>query len=508
MKTDKDWIEEHDRLITLFDRAREELKKYPGVVAVEIGIKETGRNLTDDLSFRVYVQKKKEKQDLTPAEVIPGRIFGVKTDVIEQDIPVLTYDDKKYRPLKGGIQLANEEDSGGTLGCIARSNSDNSIVVLSNSHVLMGGGVSVPNIEVGQPKIAGCCCCTCDEIGNVIKTKLDGMVDCAIARLKPGVSGLNVIRGLNDDGADGMLNGSAVAVVHATNKVKKVGRTSDKTEGVVVSITHPTPPVSSTNTPARANQILIKPNAGFTRFQDDGDSGAALVDKDNKVIGLMWGAYSNPSSALYGHGIACPIGAVLSEMDITIISGSLTTSLAYANAPDIGATETISPESAQSPEGASLMDLLQARLSQTGRGRLLLDLFNRHKDEVLSLVNHNRAGAVVWRRKQGPAFLAAMGRSAKTPVYRIPDEIEGVNRRHALMSMINILEEYGSQSLKAAIDRHSLTLLQIFSRYDTVHEMIDELEEAAPREIEEKYEEHEDFFCSFFVFFVSSWLIF
>ena len=482
MKTDKDWIEEHDRLITLLDRAREELKKYPGVVAVEIGIKETGRILTDDLSFRVYVQKKKEKQDLMPAETIPKRLFGVKTDVIERDIPVLTYDDKKYRPLKGGIQLANEEDSGGTLGCIARLNSDNSIVVLSNSHVLMGGGVSVPNIEVGQPKIAGCCCCRCDEIGNVIKTKLDAMVDCAIARLKPGVSGLNVIRGLNDDGTDGTLNGSAVAVVHATNKVKKVGRTSDKTEGVVVSITHPTPPVSGTNTPARTNQILIKPNAGFTRFQDDGDSGAALVDKDNKVIGLMWGAYSNPSSSLYGHGIACPIGNVLSEMDVTIISGSLTTSLAYGNAPDIAATETTAPE------GAHVIDLLQVRLSQTGRGRLLLDLFSRHKNEVLSLVNHNRAGAVAWRRKQGPAFLAAMGRSAKTPAYRIPDEIEGVNRRHALMSMINILEEHGSQSLKAVIDRHSLTLLQIFSGYDTVNEMIDALEEVALPEIEEKEE--------------------
>jgi hypothetical protein len=470
--------------MTLLEQAREELKKYPGVVSVEVGIKETSGKLTEDLSFRVYVQKKKDRQDLSPDAVIPDRIFGVKTDIIEHDIPVATFDEKKYRPVKGGIQLANEEDSTGTLGCIARLNSDNSIVVLSNSHVLKGGGAS-GTIDVGQPKIAGSCCCTCDEIGEVVKDKHDGTVDCAIAKLKGGVSAENSIRTLNDDGTDGTITGDAAAIVSTTDKVKKVGRTSDKTEGTVVSITHSTSGNPSEGTPARTNQILIKPNSGFTLFQDRGDSGSVLVDKSNKIIGLMWGAYLTPGTSLHGHGIACPIGPVLTEMGITIINGSLT-SLVYANAPVIEAVTE------PATDGAYLVETLQYRLSQTRQGRLIIDLLESHRNEVLTLINHNRAVTVTWRRMQGPAFLAALGRSARVQSFRIPSEIEGVSRWQAISNVLSILREHGSQSLRGDIDQHSLTLIPIFSACDGTDEMINALEKTALRQMREERIEREE----------------
>jgi hypothetical protein len=477
MKTRKNWIEEHDRLVSLFKEASESLKKYPGVVSVEIGIKETGGNLTDNLSFRVYVKKKLDKQDLASEAVIPETILGIKTDVIEYDIPVITFDDKKYRPLKGGIQIANEEDSTGTLGCIARLNSDSSIVVLSNAHVLMGGNAS-GTVDAGQPKISGSCCCTCDEIGEVINSKLDGTVDCAIVKLKSGVSGVNDIRILNDDGTDGFIDGAAGAVVSATDKVIKVGRTSDKTEGTVVSITHSTGANASEGTPARTSQILVKPNTGFTKFQDRGDSGSVLVNNDHEVVGLMWGAYLTPGSSLFGHGIACPISNVLLEMGIELIIGSLTTSLAYANAPPTSELAT------GTSDRIRLMELLEARLERSAQGKAILKLVYMHRNEVLNLVNHNRAVTVTWHRQQGPAFLAAIARSVKEPAYRIPNEIEGVRRRHALMSMLAALEEKGSPQLKADIGRYSLLLLQTFSQYDTVDEIINVLENAVSTEAE------------------------
>jgi hypothetical protein len=469
MSTEKDWVAEHDRLMTLLDQARAELMAYPGVIAVEIGVKQTGNDLTNDLAFRVYVVRKRAKQELTPEEIIPDKILGVKTDVIEQDIPRLTFDDDKYRPLKGGIQIANEESSTGTLGCIARRTSDNAIVVLSNSHVLMGGGVSVPSIEVGQPEIGCCCCCKTNQIGHVVRNKHDGVVDCAIAQLNAGIISENVIRRLNDDNTDGVLDGSTAAVVNPTDKVKKVGRTSDKTEGIIVSITHSTSANTTEGTPARTNQILIRPRPGFPLFQDRGDSGSVLVDKNNKVVGLMWGAYLTAGNALHGHGIACPIAPVLTEMEITIISGALTTALGYANVRVVATTIE------EVPNNAYLMDYLQARLAQTSRGQLLLRLFREHRDEVLRLINHHRAVKVVWHRMQGPAFLAALGRSAKIKSYQIPAEIEGVSRRNALTSIINILEEHGSPALNATLDQYAPGLLSCL-HLNTVAEMIDILE--------------------------------
>lgn len=471
MKTTDAWKQEHDRLMGMLDEARAELEKYPGVVAVEIGIKESSGDLTNDLSFRVYVTKKLPEGQLAPGQAIPDQIFGVKTDVIEFDTPAVTFNSDKFRPLKGGIQIDNEQPAGqGTLGCIAKVNGSGEVVVLTNAHVVQTGGAS-GSVDMGQPEYTDCCCCACDDIGHSADSdrKLDGSVDAAIVHLKSGIGADNVIRLLNADSTDGVVQGSASAAV-SSDTVVKVGRTSDKTFGTVVSITHPTG-ASSDGTPARTNQILIRPNTGVTLFQDYGDSGSALVDKDNKVIGLMWGAYLTPGTALYGHGIASPIAAVMTALNITIPAGGLTTA-----GPTLRATPSVRIIVPEQPEASELVALLEQRLSQTDQGRAVLGLIAAHRKEIITLVNHNRAVTVTWHRKQGPAFLAALGRSAKHPEYRIPAEIEGVTRQHLVMSMATVLEEHGSDALRAAVRRHALPLLGLIDRYDSVHAMADALE--------------------------------
>lgn len=141
MKETDSWIEEHEMLMAVLEQAIEELKKYPGMVSVEIGIKETEGDLTQELSFRVYMSKKLPEDQLTPDQMIPEEFMGFTTDVIEHDLPSLTMDAGKYRPLKGGIQIDNEEPAGaGTLGCIGRVFGTNELVVLTNAHVVQSGG--------------------------------------------------------------------------------------------------------------------------------------------------------------------------------------------------------------------------------------------------------------------------------------------------------------------------------------------------------------------------------
>jgi hypothetical protein len=262
--------------------------------------------------------------------------------------------------------------------------------------------------------------------------------------------------------------------------VVKVGRTSDRTTGTVVSITHSTA-AGTDGTPARTDQILVKPDAGITKFQDFGDSGSVLVDKDNKVIGLMWGAYLTPGSALFGHGIACPINAVKSALDITIPEGSLQT----LGAP-MRTTEPVILRQ-QQPEASELIGLLQARLSRTEQGRALLGLIDTHKNEIIRLIQQNRAVTVTWHRKQGPAFLAALGRSAKHPAYRVPAEIEGVSRADLISSMAAALETHGSERLREAVRRYAPTVLDLLARYDSVHEIADALEDRILPKLAETY---------------------
>ncbi|MBA3870721.1 MAG: hypothetical protein H0X30_16400 [Anaerolineae bacterium] len=276
MKTQDQWNAEHDRLVALLGQASEALKKYPGVVSVEVGMKQTARQIIQELVFRVYVQQKVPADQLAPDEKIPDEIFGVKTDVIQVDVPRLTNDDNKYRPLKGGIQIGNDNGTSfGTLGCIARLTSDNSLVALSNFHVMMDGKQLTDSSEIGQPSYVDLCCCSCDVIGEVVAKQHDGIVDCAVAKIKSGIGSSNTVRLITGD-----IFGSHNAVI-GPSTVTKVGSTSDKTTGTIVSITHNTSANATEGTPARSNQILISPDAGIKLFQDHGDSGAVLVNSDN-----------------------------------------------------------------------------------------------------------------------------------------------------------------------------------------------------------------------------------
>ncbi len=470
MKTQDQWNAEHDRLMELLEQATDALNKYPGVTSVEIGIKETGRELTQELAFRVYVQRKIPQDQLAPDEKIPDEIFGVKTDVIEYGLPVLTFNDKKFRPLKGGIQIGNPNDEGGTLGCIVQRNSDNSYVALGNYHVMFAGfKEGDTGVQLGQPSISGSWCCKCDVIGEIVDKRLDAIVDCAICSLKPDVKPTSAIRDLNGVGNDGLLFGSANAVV-GTDTVFKVGRTSDRTSGTIISITHGTAAVPKEGTPQRIRQILIKPDTGVPLFQDKGDSGAVLVDSNNTVVGLMWGAYLEPTHPLHGYGIACPIADVLADLAITIPTGGLNTS--------IGLTPVAEAQIlAERPDGEALVDYVQNRLSQSLQGRALLEIVQQHGKEILDLVNHNRAATVTWHRKHGPSFVAAMGRSVKHASYKVPVEIEGISRQQTFMSMATVLSEQGSPQLKALIEQYSVPLLQLIQQCDTVEDMLHMLEE-------------------------------
>ena len=177
----KNIILQQDILIENRKKVLSEMKQFPGVLNVGVGLKEIKGKLTSVLCYRVYVNKKKNAGELKRSQLIPALAGGFPTDVIQLGEIHEIADHEKYRPLKGGVQIKTDkfkEDDNrgiGTLGCLAiLDDGSNKIVGLTNEHVvrLNADEPSIINREVGQPrKVVCCCCCTYNIVGKVLNAQ-------------------------------------------------------------------------------------------------------------------------------------------------------------------------------------------------------------------------------------------------------------------------------------------------------------------------------------------------
>lgn len=457
-----------------------ELRRIPGVVSVGIGFKETAQKRTDDIVLRVYVEAKKAFHEIAPEHRIPGQIYGFPTDVCTPyrllqtgsstvDLAELQ---KRQRGLLGGIQITSSKKTLkeyvtewylGTLGCIARLQSDDSIVLLSNHHVMFAKGAVIGD-GISQPVYLNFFCCKCNIVAEIIDGIFDDTIDAAIARLDPNVAAENTIFGI-----EGPIAGSDTAVVG--DIVIKVGRDTGLTMGKVTDIAGSTQEV---NGHQMLNQIVIEAadedgNSTNGTFADTGDSGSVIVRKsDNKVVGLLHGREPGNRSI----GYACHIGDVENRLNIRIIEGNFTTGggTQARLAPESGSARS-TQKAAEDPLG-----LLQNKLDQSPAGRTIQDVIDQHLQEIAFLVNQRRPVTVVWQRKKGPSYLAALLRQAKEPAYRIPDEIDGVSRQNFLMSLLSTLEDHGSTKLKAALRQYGLLLIAAAAKSETIDEVLRAIE--------------------------------
>jgi hypothetical protein len=121
---------------------QESLLGYPNVIGVATGFREREGKLTDEVVVQVFVDRKVAEEQLSSAQVVPPRVQGyegvtVRTDVIEATVPEAQQDTTRYRPVPGGCSIGPEASvSAGTLGGWACDNTDDTIVLLSNNHVI------------------------------------------------------------------------------------------------------------------------------------------------------------------------------------------------------------------------------------------------------------------------------------------------------------------------------------------------------------------------------------
>lgn len=273
------------------------LLKMPGVTAVDVGYKYVDGKPTNELAIRIHVAKKKKQ--VSEKEKIPATIDGIKTDVLEEVYVPFQFSNKMaidanlqsdtvhYRPIKGGISIGPDRSVGGyvyagTLGCMVKDNGSSAKMMLSNFHVMcIDSGWHVGDKQ-NQPSLIDSGT-HADTVGTIARAVLSGHVDGALANINSGISSECTIVDI------GNVNGTNVAVLNMA--VRKRGRTTLLTYGFVDGLAASVNIDYGNGIGVRTltNQITIRPDT--TRnpmFSDHGDSGSAIVDGNNNVVGLLF----------------------------------------------------------------------------------------------------------------------------------------------------------------------------------------------------------------------------
>jgi hypothetical protein len=339
-------VEESDYR-ALRSRAAEVLFKLKSVNGVGLGSHRANGALTGEVAI-VITRRAPAPGDEN--DVIPAAFEGVPIDTFDVTANVPTGiiagassaaggfpDLTAAAPLRGGVSIAVEGVSGlGTLGCFLRDRDDSSaIYALTNHHVVALDGKISRSRRVVQPapqhfKPPPDTAWLDDHtIGIVAAGGDDAIRDAALVRLKPGAKWLPSIRMDPPHSSDAEPPPQPVAssydvtlddVLPQTYQVWKRGTMSRTSGGVVTCLDFEVRDLSVVGKPGvtRKGNVLVRPNldtqasAGESlSFATEGDSGSAILNAANQVVGLLHAADEGSTPQTAGLAFATPIATVL-----------------------------------------------------------------------------------------------------------------------------------------------------------------------------------------------------
>jgi hypothetical protein len=513
-------------------QAKSRFMNISGVLGVGVGLKASAGKFTKQLSWVVFVRKKKPLTNLSQAEIIPAEMFGYPTDVWQ--VPSLrrlgcTIDDK-FDVLVGGARISNLKrytatsnlagDDLGTLGFFGTLNSSSSrdnIVLISNNHVISANGAAVgdpffqPGLTGSSPNFS----LTRENmhpIGTIENLGLQGEhpfqypgdpppapgappslyhVDCATVKVSTSFSSCchtncgtkfaNILHNLNQ--APGMPSSDVTGIERLSSqsyvtspdyphyKVFKVG---EKTGWTVGEIAIPTmtwiDPVDSSIV---YNNVMIISDAGpncggGSVFAAAGDSGSVVLNKDRKIIGHLIGDLPGITPAVY---LACHIHPTVDFLGITMVS-TQNTAGASGGATSLEMALSLDEPSHDMERALALRETVLG----SARGREYRALIEKHVREVVHLVNHVRPVTVAWHRLHGPDFLGHILHASRHAAYSVPRELNGLGRDEALRRILETLHQHGSALLRDDIERNTEEVRAFFNDVDDLETLAAQIE--------------------------------
>jgi hypothetical protein len=293
---------------------------HPNIQGFGIAERITQGQKLKDVALKVYVERKLPAGKLdspVPKQVmLPGMSEPVDTDVQEIGKVVLEANTSRHRPAMPGCGLGHFEVTAGTFGCLVRKKGKPELYILSNSHVLANSGTGKAGDVILQSAMFDGGVQPADVLCQLTEwvpfkfgdNTYDNLVDAAIAQVKPAdvTSKVNLI---------GVPPKGVGTVVRRGMKVKKVGRTTDLTSGEITdvdfrtSLPYPMPGGGEGNVGMR-DQVLC------TRFTAGGDSGAAVFNTNNQIVGLHFAG--TPSTSIFNR-----ITNVLDALGLEVVTAAI-----------------------------------------------------------------------------------------------------------------------------------------------------------------------------------------
>ena len=311
-----------DSLLRILERAKWRILGRKNVVGVGVGYKQVRLERTEQPSIIVFVTKKETPENLTREQLVPFKINGVETDVIEiGEVRLLNNERTKLvRPAQPGISIGHYKVSAGTFGAVVKDRNTGEPLILSNNHILanatsgkdgksaVGDSILQPGEYDGgtrQDRIAtlvryipiqkGEAPATCpvanaaarlaNFLVHTIRPNYDlrffkrgggsNIVDCAVARpVRPDII-TDEIFGI------GRVQGKTIA--RPGMPVFKSGRTTGVTKGVVTAVGATMEvKLDDENSAYFSDQVVTDMKS------QGGDSGSLVLTEGNRAVGLLF----------------------------------------------------------------------------------------------------------------------------------------------------------------------------------------------------------------------------
>jgi hypothetical protein len=327
-----------DTVRTALAASRAHLQPRANVVATGVGYKTTRGARTGELSIVCSVTEKIPLSNLAPRDRVPALIDGIPTDVVATGvIRALQSRTDRHRPAPGGVSIGHRAITAGTLGCLVRRGTQ--VFILSNNHVLAnsndarrGDAILQPGphdggrfpedhiadledfVPIAFPEPpsecsfargviallnAGCRAIASGTRYRIVNIRAaENRVDAAIAMpLQPEL--------VKDEIFEiGRISGPGSAGLGTA--IRKSGRTTGLTSGEVQQVDVS---VNVQYGPGRValftDQLLAGP------MSQGGDSGSAVLDGGNRLVGLLFAGSENST-------IINRIEHVFSELRLTL----------------------------------------------------------------------------------------------------------------------------------------------------------------------------------------------
>ena len=291
------------------------------VVGIGVGYKVSSGKRSTRHCVRFYVEKKLPKGAIPDEFMLPAKIGGALTDVVETGRFRATAgqpkEQQRRRPALPGCSVGfafSGAQAGnlmaGTFGAVVSK--EGKQFILSNNHVLANENALPIGSAIFQPGLLDLDDPGPDQIAKLtdfvkLQTAQPNKVDCAIAEIRD--KKLVSARVMPKVGK--LKSGQPVTAAVGMG-VEKTGRTTSFTTGRIVDVSANIKVNYDIGLVAFADQILIVGNKG--QFSDAGDSGSLIVEtKSKRPVALLFAGSDT-------HTIANHIADVLGALNVTIVT--------------------------------------------------------------------------------------------------------------------------------------------------------------------------------------------